>query len=201
MSVYKKKNAKKILSGESGAASVMVMLVMIVLVTLGAFAVTSANVNYKLSVQALNWNETYYDLDSRAEEALAKIDEKLMQAETETEDYVFEKYYSAVTNEFSNDFYGNYAKMFFENADNELNALKDEYDGLTVTETDSDGGGMTKGLAATVTLYADNDGQNKRGLTFSVDIMLKYDQAGNVINEKRYEITEWREFQEAVGGP
>jgi|GEM_PF-917615 len=74
---------KEKLKEQEGAASVMVVLMMIVLATLGAFAVISAQVNYKLSNRVLESNQVYYELDSRGEDFLAVVDSALALAESE----------------------------------------------------------------------------------------------------------------------
>ena len=62
----------------NGAASVLVILVMIVLITLGLLAMVFANSNYKLAQKTLAVEEAYYSLDSEAETVVAEIDSLLI---------------------------------------------------------------------------------------------------------------------------
>jgi len=54
---------------------------MLVLVTLGAFAIVSARVNYTFSVKALEWNQMYYALEDKAERYVMEVDALLKEAE------------------------------------------------------------------------------------------------------------------------
>lgn len=72
---------KNLAADQKGAASILIIFMMLILVSLGAFAITSANANYKLSQRALEWNVMYYDLDAKGEEFLSALDEKLAEAE------------------------------------------------------------------------------------------------------------------------
>lgn len=75
MKMFSKTNWKKQLKSERGISSVLVIFMMIVLVTFGAIALTSAYANIKLANKTLAWNQDYYALDSQAEQALAYIDQ------------------------------------------------------------------------------------------------------------------------------
>ena len=81
------KNIFRILKNEDGATSVLVIFMMIVLVTLGAFAITSARVNYRFSLKARDWNNSFYALDSQAENYVKSIDKALLSAEKIVIDY------------------------------------------------------------------------------------------------------------------
>jgi len=61
---------------------------MIVLVTLGAFCVSAANVNLKLCQKALSWNQVFYELDGAGERFKAEIDYILAAAERAALDYM-----------------------------------------------------------------------------------------------------------------
>jgi len=71
------------LRGERGATSVLVIFMMIVLVTLGAFAITSANVNYKFSARARDWTRSYYTLEDSGETFAKDFDLCLAAAEND----------------------------------------------------------------------------------------------------------------------
>jgi hypothetical protein len=86
-------------SSEEGSASVLVIFMMIVLVTLGAYSRLSAHVNYSFSQKALAWNKNFYSCDLMAEEFLKDLDLALSKAEKETGIYV-------TSREFENDGFG-----------------------------------------------------------------------------------------------
>jgi hypothetical protein len=79
---------KKLFSDESGATSVLVIFMMIVLVTLGAYSIVSAHVNYSFSQRALNWNKDFYSCDYLAEGFMKDLDLALAEAEKATAEYV-----------------------------------------------------------------------------------------------------------------
>ena len=82
------KNTDK-LNSKSGAVSVQAIFMMLVMVTLGAFAITSARVNYTFSMKALNWNRMYYALEDQAERYVKEVDAILKEAvNSKTEDYI-----------------------------------------------------------------------------------------------------------------
>jgi len=85
---------KKWLCNEEGATSVLIIFMMIVLVTLGAFAITSANVNIKFSNKAVSWHDKYYILDSAGEQYSMQLDYALALAEAATVDYIHAKGYT-----------------------------------------------------------------------------------------------------------
>ena len=90
------KNAvKTFIYDDSGASSVLVIFMMLVLVTLGAFAIVSANANYRLSRRAVDWNTMYYELDARGEEFLAQVDMVLRAGENVALDYTID-YFSKI---------------------------------------------------------------------------------------------------------
>ena len=66
------------LKEKSGAASVLVVLVMIVFITLGLLAMVVANSNYQLSQKTLAAEKDYYSLDSEAENIISQLDSSLI---------------------------------------------------------------------------------------------------------------------------
>jgi len=87
---------KKWLCNEEGATSVLIVFMMIVLVTLGAFAITSANVNIKFSNKAVSWHEKYYILDSAGEQYTMLLDHALATAEAAAVEYIHVQGYTAM---------------------------------------------------------------------------------------------------------
>ena len=82
------KHMCKWLGNEDGATSVLIVFMMIVLVTLGAFAITSANVNIKFSNKAAAWSEKYYALDATGELYTRDFDYALAAAEAKAAEYI-----------------------------------------------------------------------------------------------------------------
>ncbi|HAQ41521.1 hypothetical protein [Anaeropeptidivorans aminofermentans] len=92
-----KNSIKNNMLNEKGATSVLVILMMIVLVTLGSFAIASANSNIKLSKTSANWNKLYYELDSLGEKYLSDIDACLYRAEINAISYINNEEYEELT--------------------------------------------------------------------------------------------------------
>jgi hypothetical protein len=79
---------------EAGASTILVIFMLIVLITLGAFAITSASVNRNFSKKALAWSESYFSLDERAEYFLMDADALLAEAENQSIDYIINRGFS-----------------------------------------------------------------------------------------------------------
>jgi len=86
---------RKTLSGNRGAASVLVVFMLIALVTLGAMALTTAAANQRLGSKATVWSRRFYRLDNAAIENLAEVDAALYQAETSARQYIARESYRA----------------------------------------------------------------------------------------------------------
>jgi len=89
------KNIRKTLSGNRGAASVLVVFMLIALVTLGAMALTTAAANQRLGDKATVWSRRFYRLDNAASENLAEVDAALYHAETGAREYIARESYRA----------------------------------------------------------------------------------------------------------
>ena len=81
----------RLFRNDRGATSVLVVFMMIVLVTLGAFAITSANVNMIFGRKAVALNTAYYALDGAGEQYVAAVDYALAQAEGWAVEYMRQK--------------------------------------------------------------------------------------------------------------
>jgi len=110
---------KGAIKGNGGAVSIQVVFMMLVLVTLGAFAIVSARVNYNFSVKALEWNRMYYALEDKAERFVMEVDNLLIKAETSA---------SGVNGDFSDA----YVKIVFD----ALTAIGSVYPDIAVREND-----------------------------------------------------------------
>ena len=102
-----------------GAVSIQVVFMMLVLVTLRAFAIVSARVNYNFSVKALEWNRMYYALEDQAERYVMSVDNALKNA-------------GATAAGTGGDVKAAYAKAVLD----ELSALTFMYPGAAVREDD-----------------------------------------------------------------
>lgn len=78
---------------EKGATSVLIIFMMIVLVSLGAFSITAANVNYKFSKEVMKHNKVYYDLEQKANIFIMDVDNEIEKSEDQAVDYIKEKKY------------------------------------------------------------------------------------------------------------
>lgn len=84
----------KLYKNEKGATSILIIFMMIVLVTLGTFSITSANVNVKFGKKTVNLNKVFYELDTKGEKYLSDIDYALAKAESDAFLYMSKKGYS-----------------------------------------------------------------------------------------------------------
>ena len=113
---------KKWFCNEEGATSVLIIFMMIVLVTLGVFAIVSAEVNIKFSQKAANWSEKYYALESQAEKYVSEVDAVLAIAEADAKTYVENR--SDMSPEGMAEAF---AIVYTERAGEELSALNAQY--------------------------------------------------------------------------
>jgi len=90
------KQIGKWLNNEDGATSVLIIFMMIVLVALGVFAITSADVNIKLSKKAAGWSEKFYALESMGSQYVGEVDAALATAEAEAKLAVEAQSFTAV---------------------------------------------------------------------------------------------------------
>lgn len=94
MKLKKENYIHNLLKDQSGATSVLVILMLLVLVTFGSFAIISANSNIKLSKTAASWSKMYYALDAKGELYISEVDKRLYMAEIKALDYIEQKCYS-----------------------------------------------------------------------------------------------------------
>ena len=118
-----------------GAVSIQVVFMMLVLVTLGAFAIVSARVNYNFSVKALEWNRMYYALEDKAERFVMAVDGLLKNA-----------------GDTANRTGGEYTAEYVKAALDELSALIILYPGAAVQQKDD-------GLYAEMNFVSDTNAQ------------------------------------------
>jgi hypothetical protein len=191
---------------DAGAASVLVVFMMLVLVTLGAFAIAAANANYKLSQRALNWNAMYYDLDAAGEEYLAKIDLCLARAEAKAWRYMRDWENDT---ELPEDLRADSA-LISENPGQVFNRVYLHYSNKYLTELTIDqpiinlytmsSGNVVSSLNIYFTVMSERDGNENCGLEVNMwaEPPVSVDAAGETAQwpgGKRYAIQDWYEFQ------
>jgi len=186
------KNKKK-----SGAASVLVVFMMLVLVTLGAFAIASSNANFRLSRRAVSWNEMFYDLDSLGETYLSQIDARLAEAEASAGDFVANKRWQvdSAENDLILDGYFwsldddeelfNHVFIYFSN----LNLINMSFAQSDFNVYNNEGFLTSDTLTLTLTIMSEKEGFEECGLRVELEV----DPVAN--RGKRYEVRSWYEFQ------
>lgn len=103
----------KLYRNENGATSILIIFMMIVLVTLGTFCITSANVNVRFGKKTINLNKVFYGLDTKGEKYLSDIDYALAKAESDAFLYMSKKGYnqpafSNIPNDLQNNIFVNW---------------------------------------------------------------------------------------------
>jgi hypothetical protein len=188
--------SKQPLSSESGATSVLVVFMMTVLVTIGAYSIVSAHVNYSFSQRAIAWNKDYYSCDYLAEGFLKDLDLELAEAERRTADL-------AISGGLSMD--GMSAGEAYEALDeiykgfvrSGVEKLKDDYPGLEHQEEEREisinfslGDGANGNLRARIRVAP---------LAFGVSAENGVVTATKNSRAKRCQILKWEQWQEAQG--
>ena len=179
-----------IINDESGATSVLVIFMMLVLVTLGAYSISSAHANYAFSSRSLEWKEAYYDCDAKAEVFLMDADTALARAERGTAE--------AVMGRDAGDLDGNIGQsidiIFHQNVLKEIAFLSDKYNvevdegNLDISTVISSSGGSQIKVRITA-------------LPFRYSIAPSNGGVNGILNgnRKRYAILEWKETQKTGG--
>ncbi|MDR1560073.1 MAG: hypothetical protein LBS84_10330 [Clostridiales bacterium] len=170
---------------ENGAASVLIIFMMLVLVTLGAFSITAARVNYVFSGKALDWKTEYYECDALAEEFLMDFDAALAKAERGTAEAVSDRNGAAELTPESlerqfNSMYRNKILM-------ELNSVRERYPGMDINED---------GTVVSVTVSA--GGKSRIEIkAAALPFRYSFDGTTAVLDKdgRRYSILEWKQSQ------
>jgi len=199
---------------EDGSTSVLVILMMIVLVSLGYFAIASANSNIKLSNNALEWSKKYYRLDGEAEEFAARVDELLFNAQLLTNEYFDTEQYLEFTHPdlplsmhmlitegyqeaWDKEFFLEQTTdtIFYFYADKELSKLAGAYpDAVVSCLRDGD---YVLGIICDITLSHEEslDYHLNVSLTVNSYTTYRYAHMDGDISAKRYKVTEWSQWQ------
>lgn len=178
----------KTAGGEKGAASILVILMLLVLVTLGAFAVTSASANLKFSRKAAEWNEAYYELDAMGEQFLAAFDGKLAEAESAARQYVTGGLSGTETEPDA----GIFSNIYLYFADMYIRELAPVYSGLDVSVTYN--GLSAESILASLSVEYEPDEGGLRGIRIAVRVKPpEYQETDS--GTARYGIESWYEYQ------
>ena len=181
---------KYFINDEKGATSVLVIFMALVLVTLGAYSISSANVNYTFSSRAHGWKQAYYECDAKAEAFLMDADIALAEAEKKTVE--------AIAGHYAGELDGNAEQaaheLFNQNVIKEISLLSDKYN-VEINEGDMD---------INTLVSSDKGSQIKvkiRALPFRYSVETSNGEVRGAINgnSKRYAILEWKEMQKANG--
>lgn len=174
---------------EKGAASVLVICMMLVLVTLGTLAIASANANNRLSQRSLAWNTMYYTLDAQGEIFLSLLDGKLAAAEKATTEYLQTRLAEGYQEDDA--IAGN---LFLLNAEEYINELSLNYPKMTLDNSES-----------TVNLIFTHEEDSLFRLAVSVAVrtpVFTVSETDGIISavwedgQSRYKIEEWYVYQE-----
>lgn len=204
---------KKFAANESGATSILIIFMMLILVALGAFAITSANVNYKLSKRSLEWNVMYFALDAKGEEYLYVLDGKLAEAESAAYAYVKDKKYqttaqAGIPSQIQGEIYKKYQsggdtnssvkeifeKIYMHYASTYINEVSANYSDFELSEVKK---GNKDSIINKIVIKSDTPGSEMCSLHVSVAIEpVEYTASGSSSRTLRYKITEWSENQE-----
>ena len=182
---------KRFMNDESGAASVLVIFMMLVLVTLGAYSISSANVNYAFSSRALGWKDAYYDCDSRAEMFLMDADAALAKAEKETVEAITLRN-AHISEEDAGQSTGT---LYNQNVLKEISLLSDKYN-VEIKEDD----------LSISTVISSNSGSQIKVKIAALPFRYSFESAGNgvwaVLSGKsgRFAVLEWKQAQKADAG-
>lgn len=197
----------------------MIIFMMVILATLGAFAIASANTNFKLSQRYLEWNVMYFSLDERGEEYLFQLDGKLAEAEAKALGYLENKSYQTesqmeiaetIRTEINDRYREKDSIGFLEDAFNmvymvyvseyikELSAFYPETE-MLFEEKD----GFISGILTSADIKSDKSGYELCGLRITVSVepvKIDADLSGRIFvaraqNATRYAIIEWYEYQ------
>jgi len=184
---------KQFLADESGASSVLIIFMMLVLVTLGAYSISSARINYVFSRKSLEWNQNYYECDLEAERFLMVLDRALAESEWETvEGAVGNRNTGAnAINGISYENAGDVLNRLYKtNVVEKLLAISVQYVDMKV---------QTEGPVVSMTILNDNSAIDLKiaVLPFRYTYESAEDSVKGVLDDslKRYSVLEWRQRQ------
>lgn len=186
------------MKNQKGSASVLVICVLLILVTLGALAIASANANHRLSQRSLAWNTVYYELDAQGEVFLAALDGKLAAAEKMTADYL-----QSNLTEMDQRGAKNIAQLYWLYADEYINELALDYPALTRPAEDNGSGSETGYIEMSFTYES--------GLLYHLSVSVAVEPPAFTVSEPdgvlsaerangpvRYKIEKWYIYQEDI---
>jgi len=208
------KSLKNIAREEDGSTAVLVILMMIVLVSLGYFAIASANSNIKLSNNSMEWSGKYYHLDGEAEAFAAHVDNLLLNAQLLTNDYfdtgqylefthpdlplemhmvITEGYKEARDKEYFLE--ESVDTIFYFYADKELAKLTDAYSSAVVSCLKD--GDYVRGIICDITLDHSESPDFHLNVSLAVNSYssYRYEHMEGNVSAKRYKVSGWSQWQ------
>jgi len=208
-----RKQMCKWFGNEDGATSVLIIFMMIVLVTLGVFAITSADVNVKFSRKAAGWSEKYYALESLGERYVSEIDYALAKAEADAIAFTEQQDFRGLQGEMSLEMQAwvmdqwavapmevtpdlVFDVKYMELARAAVGAVNAAYAESEALETEN-------GIASSVVFVDANDDAYRLRVTLAIETpehRFSVSDTNTVLMEKaedaaRYAVTEWRQAQ------
>ena len=187
---------KQFFTDESGASSVLIIFMMLVLVTLGAYSISSARINYVFSRKSLEWNKNYYECDLEAERFLMVLDKALADSEWVTVEGAFGRRTDGVNtlnNINSENAEDELNRLFESNVVEKLQAMAEQYSNMEVQDD---------GSVVYMTISKDNSAIDLKiaVLPFRYTYETADDRVRAVLDDslKRYSVLEWRQRQITV---
>lgn len=179
-------NNMQLLKKEQGATSIFVMILMVVLIVFGLAALTTSLASLKLSNKNSLWTKEYYLLESKAEEYVAKIDQRLIKAEKVARDVATAK------DQFNNEYYNNVLTNIQKLAE-EVNDIEVYIEDAHFEEWIAEG---SKSINLSFIVKESKEAYPKN-ITVDMEILLPdYDVLTNM-NQSRFKINRWQEWQNA----
>lgn len=214
----KTKDTERALAGEGGSASVLIILMMVLLISMGYFAIASAVANTRHSAGAAEWKSNFFYLDGQGEEFIAHVDRLLLSAQESANEYFLTGAYRNFTHPdlvlekqtFIQEGFANTAgreafleqvidMLFFFYAERELRRLSDIYPGAVVSVLESDENSFVtvRGLICDITLTHPRSPGFHLSITVSVNShsAFREEHRWGSREASRYRITGWLQWQ------
>lgn len=158
------------IKNNSGATSVLVIMLMVVLILFGLAALTTSYAGLKLSRKTSEWLKEYYLLEGEAERIVALVDERISNAKKETEAI---KDIDALNESFNTKAYKKLLDLSME-----IPNIKINNNPLTVTYT-----------------VTEKNKEHPKNITVVLSVK-QIDNSITIENQANYEIYQWKEWQE-----
>lgn len=205
---------------ESAQASILIILIMIVLVSMGYATISAATANTRLSGLAADWNRRFFYLDGEGEKFIAHVDRLLLNAQNYTNEYFYDEAYRRFTHPdfavekqtFIRDNYDRTLSyeafveetmdmLFFFYADREFERLSEIYPGVVISTLrarhEDSGLDFVRGIICDITLNHPDSPDFHLSITLSVNSHSDFRGLQRMGNStaSRYRITSWLQWQ------